>query len=78
MVAILDYSNCSRISSIQSTKYVRSSEKKTSSVDAGYMCLAAWLWRHILNTEIIYSFHIQYYLLYLRCNSDTNNDVNFS
>ena len=50
-VAILDFSNCSRISSwypadIQSrdTKYVKSSEKKTVSVNAGYSCQAAWLY----------------------------------
>ena len=50
LVAILDFSNCSRISSwyppdirSRDTKYIKSSEKKTLTVNAGYRCLAAWL-----------------------------------
>ena len=50
LAAILDFSNCSRISSwyppdirSRDTKYIKSSEKKTFTVNAGYRCLAAWL-----------------------------------
>ena len=48
LAAILDFS---RISSwyppdirSRDTKYIKSSEKKTFTVNAGYRCLAAWLW----------------------------------